>query len=91
LSRLNKIKQVRVLNAAVCNQYRDSGLGVLLYRELHHRMVAKGYQSGELSWVVEGNVSMNNALIALSAKALKNYSIYGTAIGRGEVESLPPV
>jgi len=80
LSNLKKIKQVRVLNAAVRNRYMNSGLGVLLYHELHQRMKAKGYDSGELSWVVEDNLSMNNALNKLGAKPIKTYHIYSTSL-----------
>ena len=71
------IKQVRVLNAAVIKQYKNRGIGALIYHELHRRMKVYNYESGELSWVADDNISMNNAVQALGANIIKTYQIYG--------------
>ena len=71
-----KIKRVRVLNVAVKNEYRNLGLGVLLYEELQRRMKEKNYEGGELSWVAENNPDMNQGAKEMGAKISKKYRIY---------------
>ena len=80
LTKKSSIKEVRVLNAAIRNSFKNRGLGVLLYHELHRRLGEKGYYSGEMSWVVEDNLSMNNAIQALGARRIKSYRIFSKKV-----------
>jgi ribosomal protein S18 acetylase RimI-like enzyme len=80
LYRSRSIKRVRVLNAAVKDQYRHLGLSAILYEELKSRLNKKGYLGAELSWVAENNLNMNNGAKEIGGHITKKYRIYEQTI-----------
>jgi GNAT superfamily N-acetyltransferase len=71
-----KIESIRVLMLGVKEAYRKRGLETLLYVELFRRGQAKGYHSGELSWILEDNHLMQKGIEALGGKRYKTYRIF---------------
>jgi GNAT superfamily N-acetyltransferase len=70
------IHSLRVLTLGVVEQYRTAGVAAGLLAELIRRGTRRGYQDGEMSWVLEDNVLMNRSLEALGARRYKTYRIY---------------
>jgi GNAT superfamily N-acetyltransferase len=53
-----KIKNVRVMTIGVLPAYRKTGAGPILMRKITEKIIEKGYQGGEISWVAEDNLAM---------------------------------
>jgi hypothetical protein len=75
-----KVKRVRVISMGVLEGYRNRGIDLSFYYHTWANGVKKGYTSGELSWVEEDNVPMNNVAVKLNAKAYKTYRVYERAL-----------
>jgi len=73
---MRKIDYVRVLLLGVVDEYRNHGIDTAMYYETFKRGMAKGYYSGEMSWILEDNHSMRNALEKMGAYPHKTYRIY---------------
>jgi len=71
-----RIRSVRVILAGTLPEWQRRGVGSLLYREITHRVVAKGYAIAEMSWVLEENVLMNRAARLLGGSVHKTYRVY---------------
>jgi GNAT superfamily N-acetyltransferase len=71
-----RVNRVRVLTLGVLPQYRHMGISTALIYESHKRGHERGYYSGELSWILETNASMNNALINAGFVVHKTYRLY---------------
>ena len=56
------------------------GIDAALYLRTFTNGVAKGYQTGEASWILEDNTPMINALVKMGARKTKTYRIYGRPI-----------
>jgi GNAT superfamily N-acetyltransferase len=80
LFRKRKIKSLRVITVAIKKEYQYLGIGSILYPEIAQRAKINGYQSAELSWVVDGNVQMNKICNEVGAKSYKNYRIYNKGL-----------
>ncbi|MFH1421137.1 MAG: N-acetyltransferase [Planctomycetota bacterium] len=80
LKNMKKINRIRVLVLGVIEGYRRRGIDALFYLETFKRAVKLGYKSGEMSWILEDNNAMNNALVALGAHLYKKYRIYEAPI-----------
>lgn len=75
-----KIKAARVIALGVVEEWRGRGVDALLYYETARSGLAKGYQRGEGSWILENNVMMNRAIQMLGGKVYKCYRIYEKAL-----------
>ncbi|MFA4987210.1 MAG: N-acetyltransferase [Candidatus Brocadiia bacterium] len=75
-----KIKALRILAMGVLKEYRGLGLDTLLYAETWLRGTAKGYSSGEMSWILETNHEMNTVLEKMGAARYKTYRFYEKAL-----------
>ncbi|GAB4333840.1 MAG: GNAT family N-acetyltransferase [Calditrichia bacterium] len=71
-----KIKSMRVLTLGIIQQLQQSGLGALFYMEIIQRGIKAGYQSAEMSWVLEDNDLMNRAAQLLGGAPYKTYRLY---------------
>jgi hypothetical protein len=76
LREMKKIDYVRVLALGVLEPYRNRGIDIAMYYQTFKNGLAKGYHSGEFSWVLEDNYAMRNALEKFGAKPSKTYRIY---------------
>lgn len=75
-----RIKNARVLTLGIIESHRNRGIDTLLYLETFQRGIANGYEWGEMSWILENNISMNQALKAVGAEIYKTYRIYEKAL-----------
>ena len=71
-----KINRVRVLVLGVVKEYRRLGIDVIMYRDYFKYGAVKGYDSGELSWILEDNMAIRRPLEAFGSKIYKVYRIY---------------
>jgi len=71
-----KIDMVRVITMGVIKKFRHMGIDACFYYETWKRATAKGMPRGEMSWILESNVAMNNALQNLGFKVYKRYRLY---------------
>lgn len=71
-----RIDFIRIVILGVLPEYRNSGIGAVLFYETAQRAVANGYPHGEASWVVEDNVMMNRGAKLLNADRYKTYRVY---------------
>lgn len=74
------ITRVRTLLMGVVAEYRLSGIDALLVYDTFERGLARGYRSGEMSWVLEDNVLMRRPLERMGAQIGKIYRIYEKAL-----------
>jgi hypothetical protein len=70
----------RVLTLGVVHKYQKIGLEMVLYYEAFVRGPACGYHWGEMSWILERNVLMNKAAVAMGGRPYKKYRIFDKAI-----------
>ena len=79
-----RIHHVRVLTLGIKPGYRTSGVDALLYHDMFRNGAARGYESGEFSWILEDHVAMRRPLDNMGAKVYKTYRIYDRPV-RGAV------
>jgi len=73
---MRQIDFVRVLALGVIDEYRNHGIDAALYYETFKRGMDMGFYSGEMSWILEDNYPMRNALEKMGAEIYKTYRIY---------------
>jgi GNAT superfamily N-acetyltransferase len=71
-----RIDRLRVIAMGVLPRYRQMALSTALIYETYKRGVARGYRAGELSWILETNAPMNNALVNEGFIVHKTYRLY---------------
>ncbi len=71
-----RIDAIRVVILGVIPEYRNSGIGGVLFYETGRRSVEQGYPHGEASWVLEDNVMMNRGAEMMSGEKYKTYRVY---------------
>ena len=67
---------MRAFVLGVVEEYRQSGVGSMLYIELMAAALRAGYTHAEGSWILETNSAMNRALELLSGKIYRRYRMY---------------
>jgi len=72
----NIVNGARIITLGVVDTHRKKGIETLFYLRAIKDGIKRGYNWGELSWVLEDNVLMNKALETLGAKLYKKYRIY---------------
>jgi len=70
------IRHIRVILLGVLREYRRSGIDLLLIENTFRNAMAKGYLSGDLSWILEDNRLMRRALERMGATVSKVHRIY---------------
>jgi GNAT superfamily N-acetyltransferase len=75
-----KIKRLRVFSMGVLKEYRNRGIDSMFYYYTYKNAAKRGIESGEMSWVEEDNVEMNNTAKKMNAKPYKTYRIYEHAL-----------
>lgn len=71
-----RVRSFRGLLLGVRREYRRRGVELLLQLETKREALRRGYREGEMSWVLEDNLPVNNALRRAGAVAYKRYRIY---------------
>lgn len=71
-----RIDAIRIVILGVVPEYRNSGIGAVLFYETGKRSVKQGFPHGEASWVLEDNVMMNRGAEMMSGDRYKTYRVY---------------
>jgi GNAT superfamily N-acetyltransferase len=71
-----RITRTRVLTMGVLPEYRRMGIDMALIHGTYRRAHEKNWLQSELSWVLETNGAMNNALIRFGFENQKTYRVY---------------
>ncbi|MBI4520454.1 MAG: N-acetyltransferase [Gemmatimonadetes bacterium] len=71
-----RIRSVRIITLGLKPGYRRLGIDAALYLRTWVVGTAKGYVSGEASWVLEDNWEMRRALEKMGFRVRKTYRIY---------------
>jgi len=71
-----KIDMIRIIATGIVAEFRHMGIDSCFYAETWRRAGAKGIYRGEMSWVLENNAAMNNALRDLGFRVYKRYRLY---------------
>ena len=69
-------RELRTAVLALLPEYQRRGLDTLLILNTIEQARTHGYVAGELSWVMEGNLVLRNALTNLGAVVDKEYAIF---------------
>jgi hypothetical protein len=67
---------IRVITMGTLQKFRHMGIDSWFYYETWTRATAKGMHRGEMSWILEDNAPMNNALLKLGLRRYKRYRLY---------------
>jgi ribosomal protein S18 acetylase RimI-like enzyme len=78
--RRKTINRCRILTLGIKQEYRELGIGAMLYTEYVKRGPAGGYPVGEASWILEDNLPMNKALTMMAGERTKVYRIYDRSL-----------
>ena len=71
-----RIDRIRIVTTGILKKFRHRGIDNCFYYETWKRATAKGMPRGEMSWVLEDNAAMNNALRNLGLTVYKRYRLY---------------
>jgi hypothetical protein len=80
LTERKKIDTLRVITLGVVRELQHAGIGGLFYLETWDRGTRNGYDSAEMSWILEDNEMMMKAANFLGGDPYKTYRIYGSAL-----------
>jgi GNAT superfamily N-acetyltransferase len=72
----HQVKGVRVTLLGVLEPHRGKGVDALLIYESTMGAIRKGYEWGEMSWILETNDMMNRGIALMNAEVYKTYRIY---------------
>ncbi len=71
-----KIDMIRIIILGVIHQYQRRGIDAIFYLDTWKNAMKKGYNKGEMSWILENNKMMNRSAEMLGGKKYKTYRIY---------------
>jgi GNAT superfamily N-acetyltransferase len=71
-----RINRIRVITLGVIPEYRKRGIELQFYMRCFEAGERKRYVGGEMSWVLEDNFEMNEAMKAMGGEVYKVYRIY---------------
>jgi len=77
---VSRINRGRLLTLGVKKEYRGRGIEMLLIKQAFDSAAKMGWEYGDLSWTLEDNELINNAILAVGAKVYKRFRIYERAI-----------
>lgn len=80
LYNIRKIKDLRLALMGVVPEYQGKGVDALMQMQIIERGLAKGYQTAEMSWVLESNIDMCRVAERTGAFIEKRYRMYGKKI-----------
>ena len=71
-----KLNSLRVIVMGVIHEYQGKGIDTMFYYNTWKNALAKGFNIGEFSWVLETNTMMNKIAKHLGARVHKTYRIF---------------
>ncbi len=75
-----RIRRLRVLTMGVVREHRRQGIDVMLVHRAFENGARRGYEQGELSWILEDNLLLRRLLDRIGARHYKTYRIYEKAL-----------
>jgi len=75
-----KIETMRVLILGVLEEHRGKGIDALLYLALFRNGTELGITRAELSWILEDNQKMNQAIERMGGRVYRTYRLYDVEI-----------
>ncbi|MPZ22662.1 MAG: N-acetyltransferase [Dehalococcoidia bacterium] len=75
------LKGLRLMALGVLKEHRRKGLEALMILEMFKRGLASGYQTMEISWVLEDNAAANNVLSTFGLQPYRTYGLFEKPIG----------
>lgn len=75
-----KVDALRVTIMGVIKEYQLRGIDAIFYLRTLEEGARKGYRWGEMSWVLEDNLPMRQAIEALHGEIYKTYRVYELAL-----------
>ncbi len=80
---MKRVTHMRIFGIAALEKYRHAGVTARLLNEIILRGTARGYRTGEASWVLEDNVQSNRMIEnLLDPEHYKTYRLYEKAVER---------
>lgn len=70
------IPRGRLLALGVKKEFRNRGIELLLIKQAFASAAKMGWEYGDLSWTLEDNSQINNAITAVGGKVYKKYRLY---------------
>lgn len=74
------INRARIITLGIKRDFREAGIGPILYTEYLKLLPALGYQAAEASWILEDNKPMNKALQLMCGDRSRVYRLYDRAL-----------
>jgi ribosomal protein S18 acetylase RimI-like enzyme len=74
------INRGRLLALGVKKEFRNRGLELLLIKQAFASAAKMGWEYGDLSWTLEDNDAINNAITAVGARVYKRFRLYEKAL-----------
>ena len=75
-----KIDRLRSIALGIVGEWQKRGVAPILMMEAYDRARRRGYKEGEMSWVLEDNHLMKNAIENLGFDLYKRYRLYEQAL-----------
>ncbi len=76
----NKVDSVRIITLGIIQEYQKRGIDTLFYLETFRVGPTRGYNWGEMSWILEDNFAMVRAAELMGTKVYKRYRMYGMRV-----------
>jgi hypothetical protein len=77
---MRRIDGVRIITLGLKEEYRQTGLASLFYREVFMRAMRGGHTWGESSWILEDNMQMLGGAEKMKFVLYKTYRLYEKAL-----------
>jgi len=75
-----RVDALRVIIMGVIKEYQLRGVDAIFYLKTLEEGARKGYRWGEMSWILEDNVPMRQAMESLGGVIYKTYRVYDLAL-----------
>ena len=80
LYNLRKIKDLRLALMGIVPEFQGKGVDALMEMQILEKALNKGYESAEMSWILESNIDMCRVAERTGAYIEKRYRMYGKKI-----------
>lgn len=79
-----KIDQIRTALMGVIPEFQGKGIDAIMHNQIIENGLIKGYDSAELSWILESNVDMIRVAERVGSSIEKRYRMYSKTYGEPE-------
>ncbi len=75
-----KVRGLRTITMGILPEYRKIGIDALMHMQTFKNGVRRGYETSELSWILETNEMMNSLAVSLGSRLYKKFRIVEISI-----------